>query len=39
MGSLKLQSFEDYANASKIAATAKLEEEQKSARRRCSIRI
>ena len=32
MGSLKLQSFEDYANASKIAATAKLEEEQKSAR-------
>jgi len=32
MGSLKLQSFEDYANASKIAATAKLEEEQKAAR-------
>ena len=32
MGSLKLQSFEDYANASKIAANAKLEEEQKSAR-------
>ena len=32
MGSLKLQSFEDYANASKIAATAKLEEEQKDAR-------
>ena len=32
MGSLKLQSFEDYANASKIAANVKLEEEQKSAR-------
>ena len=32
MGSLKLQSFEDYANASKLAATAKLEEEQKAAR-------
>lgn len=32
MGSLKLQSFKDYANASKIVATAKLEEEQKSAR-------
>ena len=32
MGSLKLQSFEDYANASKIAASAKLEEEQKAAR-------
>ena len=32
MGSLKLQSFEDYANASKIVATAKLEGEQKAAR-------
>ena len=32
MGSLKLQSFEDFANASEIEHTAKLEEEQRAAR-------
>ena len=32
MGSLKLQSFEDFANASEIEHTAKLEEEQRVAR-------
>ena len=32
MGSLKLQSFEDFANASKAAADAKIQEEQKAAR-------
>ena len=32
MGSLKLQSFEDFANASAEAAKMKLEEEQKAAR-------
>ena len=32
MGSLKLQSFEDFANASAEATKMKLEEEQKAAR-------
>ena len=32
MGSLKLQSFEDFATASKAAADLKLQEEQKAAR-------
>lgn len=32
MGSFKLQSFEDFANASKVAAEAKIQEEQKAAR-------
>ena len=33
MGSFKLQSFEDFSTASKAAAEAKIQEEQKSARR------
>ena len=32
MGSLKLQSFEDFATASKAAIEAKVQEEQKAAR-------
>ena len=37
MGSLKLQSFEEFANASVKAAKVKLEEEQSAARDRKSV--